>query len=167
MTSKDGNDASAQITIDVVVVDKLIPMFLNKSFEDADRSAWGGGTVSSPYSGSGSPTPPDGVNGAKLGANSTTQFLDQTIRVSAKATYKVSFYYVSKAGTGYTGKLLIEDATTKTAFIKEDVPLSPDATNYVKASYTFTTSATTQNLRFYITAGTVESRFDLVEIKRM
>lgn len=167
LTAKDGNDASAEITIDVVVVDKLIPMFLNKSFEDADRSVWGGGTVSSPYSGSGSPTPPDGINGAKLGANSTTNFLDQTIRVSAKATYKVSFYYVSKAGTGAAGNLLIEDPATKTAFVKEAVPLSPDASNYIQVSYTFTTSATTQNIRFYMTAGAVESRFDLVEIKRL
>ncbi len=166
LISKDGNDLTDEITLDVSVVDVLIPVFQCPSFECSDRSVWGGGNSSSPYSGSGSPTPADGTSGAKIGANSTSQFLDQTILVSPNTSYVVSFWFVSKSSGTHAGKLLIEDKDDNTAFINENVPLSDNSSTYETISYTFTTGASTENLRFYMTAGDVEARFDLVEIKK-
>ncbi|WP_299062877.1 PKD domain-containing protein [uncultured Polaribacter sp.] len=166
LISKDGNDLTDEITLDVDVVDVLVPVFECPSFECSDRSVWGGGNASSPYSGSGSPTPADGVSGAKISANSTSRFLDQTILVSANTSYVVSFWYVSKSSGTHAGKLLIEDKDDNTAFINENVPLSANSSTYEPISYTFTTGATTENLRFFMAAGDVETRFDLVEIKK-
>lgn len=166
LIAKDGNGLSSEITLDVKVIDVLVPAFLNSSFEDSDRSVWGGGTVSSPYSGSGSPTPPDGTTGAKISANSTSAFLDQTILVSNNVTYKVSFYYVSKSGGTSAGHLLLEDADSHSIFVQESLPMTPDSSNYVQTSFTFKTGADTEHLRFFMTAGDVEVRFDLVEIKK-
>jgi PKD repeat protein len=167
LTSTDGNGVSGVITLDVVVVNELIPVFLCPSFECSDRSVWGGGTASSPYSGSGSPTPPDGTSGAKLSANSTSKFLDQTIDVKGATTYQISFWYVSKNSGSVAGNLLIEDATSNSAFINEAIPISATTSTYETIAYSFTTDASTDRLRFYIRAGDVECRYDLVEIKKL
>lgn len=167
LTAKDGNGVTSQISMDVVVVDILIPAFLCHSFECSDRSPWSDGNGGSTYSGSSGPTPPDGSTGAKLSANSTSKFLGQTIRVSNSTTYQISFWYVSKNSSNIAGRLLIEDADDNSEFLKVDVPISATTGTYEKITYTVTTNATTNNLRFFMGAGNVESRFDLVEIKKI
>lgn len=168
LTSSDGNGVTSTVTLNVEVVDLLIPVFLCPSFECSDRSVWSDGNGST-YSGSGSPTPPDGSGGAKIGANSTSQYLDQTILVSPGTTYTLSFWFVSKSSGTHAGRLLVEDADDNTAYIQENVPLSASTSAYEPITYTFTTNvstAGTQNLRFYMQSGDVESRYDLVELTR-
>lgn len=161
LTVKDGNDVTSTIVQDVEVVDVFIPEFLCPSFECSDRSVWGS------FSGSGSPTPPDGSTGAKISANSSSQFLDQTIKVSPGVTYNLSFHYVSKSGGTSAGELLIEDPDNNIQFAKESIALTSNSSEYVIVSYTFDTSADTENLRFNIQPGDVECRFDFVRIAKL
>ncbi len=167
LVARDGNDVTDKITLNVTVVNELIPEFQCPSFECSDRSVWGGGNASSPYSGSGSPTPPDGKSGAKISANSTSKFLDQTIDVASDTDYQISFWYVSKNSGNIAGNLLIEDPDDNTAFVQETIPVSAKSSEYETVTYSFKTSASTDRLRFYITAGNVETRYDLVEIKKL
>lgn len=158
LTAKDGNGVLSEFTADVVVVDVLIPEFLCNSFECSDRSVWGS------FSGSGSPTPPDGSTGAKI--NSSSHFLDQTIQVTPGVQYNLSFYYVSKSG-GTAGELLIEDPDNSVTFVDESIPETANSSEYVVKSYTFTTTDDTNNLRFYLLPGEKEARYDLVTIVRL
>ncbi|OHX64088.1 PKD domain-containing protein [Flammeovirga pacifica] len=159
LVAKDGNNITSDTTITVAVVDELIPEFQCKSFECSDRSVWGS------FSGSGSPTPPDESTGAKLGNDS--QYLDQTIKVSGGVTYNVSFYYVSKAGGTSAGRLLMEDPDNSINFFDEDIPTSTSSSEYQRASYVVETKANTSQLRLSINFGDIETRFDLVEIKKV
>ncbi len=162
LISKDGNGVTDVVSKDVEVVNVLVPAFLCPSFECSDRSVWGS------YSGSGSPTPPDGAGGAKFSANSSSNYLDQTIKVTAKTKYQVSFWYVSKSSGTHAGKLLIEDGDDNSiVYVQENLALSPDASNYIKVIYTITMNKATDNLRFSMKPGDVEARFDLVEIVKV
>jgi len=160
LTATDGNGVAATVAIDVAVVDELVPVFECSSFECDDRSVWGS------YSGSGSPTPPDGTTGAKL--ESDSHFLDQTIRVSTNSTYEISFWYVSASSTGTScGNLKISDGDDDTqVYIEEGVPLTDNASTYVQVFYRVNTE-NTENLRFQLTPGDVTGRYDLVEINKV
>ncbi|ANQ52437.1 PKD domain-containing protein [Flammeovirga yaeyamensis] len=159
LTAKDGNDVTSDTTITVVVVDELVPEFQCPSFECSDRSVWGS------FSGSGSPTPPDESTGAKIGNDS--QYLDQTIRVTGGIEYRVSFWYVSKSGGTSAGKLVMEDPDNSITFVDEDLPLSASSSDYEQKSYIIKMDAATTQLRFAMNFGDVETRYDLVEIKKI
>ncbi|MEL6536326.1 MAG: PKD domain-containing protein [Bacteroidota bacterium] len=160
LRASDGNGVTATAEIDVDVVDELVPIFECNSFECDDRSVWGS------FSGSGSPTPPDGTTGAKL--ESDSHFLDQTIRVSTNSTYEVSFWYVSANSAGTNcGNLKLSDGDDDTnVFVEEGVPLTDNASNYVQVFYTVSTGSA-ENLRFQLTPGDVTGRYDLVEIRKI
>lgn len=162
LISKDGNGIVDEIIKSVEVVNVLVPAFLCPSFECSDRSVWGS------YSGSGSPTPPDGSSGAKFSANSTSHFIEQTIKVTSKTKYQISFWYVSKNPGTHAGKLLITDGDDNSiVYVQENIAISPDASNYVQVSYTVTMNVKTDNITFSIRPGDVEARFDLVEIVKV
>ena len=167
LTASDSNNESSTVTINVEVVDELVPVFLCPSFECSPRTPWAGdqrgGT--STFTGSSGPTPPDGSTGAKL--SSSAQYLDQTILVSSNTSYEIVFWHVSTTGSANGGKLLIEDADNGDDFINEDIVASPTASAYVEVSYRFTTGATTENLRFNIEYGGSETRYDLVSIEKI
>jgi PKD repeat protein len=167
LTASDSNNESSSITIDVEVVDELVPIFQCPSFECSPRTPWAGdqrgGT--STFTGSSGPTPPDGSTGAKI--SSSSQYLDQTILVSSDTTYEIIFWYVSTPGSTNGGKLLIEDADNGDDFINEDIPASATSGQYYEISYRFTTGATTENLRFDIEYGGFECRYDLVSIDKV
>lgn len=166
LTASDSNNESSTITIDVAVVDELVPIFLCPSFECSPRTPWAGdqrgGT--STFTGSSGPTPPDGSTGAKI--SSSSQYLDQTILVSPSTTYIITFWHVSTTGAPNGGKLLIQDADSGQNFKNEDIPKSATASAYEEISYSITTSATTENLRFNIEYGGGETRYDLISIDR-
>jgi len=166
-TASDANDASSSVTIDVEVIDELVPEFVCPSFECSPRTPWAGdqrgGT--STFTGSSGPTPPDGGTGAKI--SSSSQYLDQTILVSSDTTYEIVFWYVSTPGSTNGGALLIEDADNGDDFINEDIPASATSGQYYEISYRFTTGATTENLRFNIEYGGFECRYDLISIEKI
>ncbi len=160
LMAKDGNNLMSDTTISVVVVDELVPEFLCKSFECSDRSVWGA------FSGSGSPTPPDGTTGAKI--ESASHLLDQTIKVTPGQKYNLSFYYVSASSVGDDcGDLLIEDPDNSVTFVAQPMSLTSNASDYVRVSFVINTTATTENLRFRLTNGDVTGRYDLVEIAKI
>ena len=167
LTASDSNNESSSITINVAVVDELVPIFECPSFECSPRTPWAGdqrgGT--STFTGSSGPTPPDGATGAKL--SSSSQYLDQTILVSSSTTYEITFWYVSTTGSANGGKLLIEDADNGDDFKNEDIPASATAGQYYEISYRVTTGATTENMRFNIEYGGSECRYDLISIDKV
>ena len=167
LTASDANNATSTITINIEVVDELVPIFQCPSFECSDRSPWAGdgSNGNSTYTTSQGPTPPDGSNGAKL--SNSSQFIDQTILVSSDTTYEIIFWYVSKSPGTSAGELLIQDADTGQNFKNESIPLTASASAYVETSYRITTAATTENLRFKIGYGDVEVRFDLISIEKI
>ncbi|MDW7691844.1 PKD domain-containing protein [Flammeovirgaceae bacterium SG7u.111] len=161
LVSSDGNEVSSDTTIDVVVVDELVPEFQCPSFECSDRSVWGS------FSGSGSPTPPDGSTGAKL--ESSSHYLDQTIKVSSGTKYKISFWYVSASSSGTScGNFKLSDGDDDTViFVEEGISLTPNASDYVGIAFEIETTAATKNLRFQLTPGDVTGRYDLVKIEKL
>jgi len=154
LTAMDKNLASSDVTIDVVVVNELVPAFANYSFEQTDtdgKNLWGNN-----YSTSQSPVPPDGPNGAKL---NSTSHLEQTILVKANRKYKISYWYVSKAGGAVAFPLKVTNAADGTVLYSENVPLSANASDYQEAVFEFSAgSATSITLR--IDRGDVEARLD-------
>jgi len=128
LTASDANGETSSITLDVVVVDELVAAFQCVDFLCDPRTPWGGGRGTSTFSGSGSPTPPEGNGGAKI--SSSSQFLDQTIRVVAGATYEIKFWYVSKTTGTAAGALLIEDGDTGDDFLNEPIPLTSQSTGF-------------------------------------
>ena len=166
LTASDSNNETSSITIDVKVVDELVPIFQCPSFECSPRTPWAGdqrgGT--STFTGSSGPTPPDGSTGAKI--SSSSQYLDQTILVSPSTTYVITFWHVSTPGSTNGGKLLIQDADSGQNFKNENIPASAISGAYEEISYSITTGATTENLRFNIEYGGSETRYDLISIDR-
>ena len=167
LTASDSNNESSSITIDVEVIDELVPIFQCPSFECSPRTPWAGdgSQGTSTYTTSQGPTPPDGANGAKI--SSSSQFLDQTILVSSDTSYEIVFWHVSTTGAPNGGKLLIQDADTGQNFKNEDIPKSAAAGAYEEITYSITTAATTENLRFRIDYGGGETRYDLVSIRKI
>jgi len=164
LTATDGNDVSDTVTIDIDVIDQLIPVFECPSFECSPRTPWAGdGGETSTYTGSSGPTPPDGATGAKI--SSSSQWLDQTILVSPGTTYVITFWYVSTPGSTNGGSMLIQDADSGQNFKDEDLPASATSGQYYEISYSFTTAATTENLRFRMDYGGFECRYDLISIE--
>lgn len=164
LTATDANNVSATTTIDIEVIDQLIPIFECPSFECSPRTPWAGnGGETSTFTGSSGPTPPDGSTGAKL--SSSSQWLDQTILVSPDTSYEITFWHVSVTGSTNSGALLIQDADTGQNFKDENIPATATAGQYYEISYQFTTGATTENLRFRIDYAGFECRFDLISIQ--
>jgi len=167
LTASDSNGATSTVTIDVAVVDELVPIFQCPSFECSPRTPWAGdgsfGT--STYTTSQGPTPPDGGNGAKL--SSSSQFLDQTILVSPSTDYEIIFWHVSTTGAPNGGLILMEDADSGQTFKDEAIPKSAAAGAYEEIRYTISTGSTTENLRFRIDYGGGETRYDLVSIAKL
>ena len=167
LVASDGNDVASTITLDVAVVDELVPAFECPSFECSPRTPWAGdqrgGT--STFTGSAGPTPPDGGTGAKI--SSSSQYLDQTILVSPNTEYEIVFWHVSTPGSTNGGVLLIEDADTGDDFVSENIPATSQSSAYEEISYRFTTGATTENLRFDIEFGGSECRYDLISIEKI
>ena len=166
LTASDSNNESSSITINVAVVDELVPIFQCPSFECSPRTPWAGdgSQGTSTFTGSSGPTPPDGATGAKI--SSSSQFLDQTILVSPSTSYEIVFWHVSTTGAPNGGKLLIQDADSGQNFKNEDIPKSALAGAYEEITYSITTAATTENLRFRIDFGGGETRYDLVSIRK-
>ncbi len=165
LVASDANGETSSITLDVVVVDELVAAFQCPDFLCDPRTPWGGGRGTSTFSGSSSPTPPEGNGAAKL--SSSSQFLDQTIRVVAGAQYEIKFWYVSKTTGSSAGQLLIEDADTGDDFLNEDVPLTSQSTAYVEYSVRFATGETTENMRFNIEYDGTECRYSKISIDRI
>lgn len=164
LTASDSNNLASTITIDVEVIDQLVPIFECPSFECSPRTPWAGdGGETSTFTGSSGPTPPDGGTGAKL--SSSSQWLDQTILVSPDTSYEITFWHVSVTGSTNSGALLIQDADSGQNFKNENIPASATAGQYYEISYQFTTGATTENLRFRIDYAGFECRFDLISIQ--
>ncbi|WP_055393922.1 PKD domain-containing protein [Flagellimonas eckloniae] len=167
LTASDANGESSTVTLDVEVVDELVAAFQCPDFLCDPRTPWAGvdrGTTSS-YSGSSSPTPPEDNGGAKI--SSSSQFLDQTIRVVADAQYRITFWYVSKTTGTSAGQLLIEDGDTGDDFLSEDVPLTSQSTEYVEYSVSFATGVDTENMRFNIEYDGTECRYSKISIERL
>ncbi len=165
LTASDANGETSSVTIDVAVVDELVAAFQCPDFLCDPRTPWGGGRGTSTFSGSSSPTPPEGNGAAKI--SSSAQFLDQSIRVVAGATYRITFWYVSKTTGSSAGALLIEDADTGDDFLNEPVPLTSQASAYVEYSVDFTTGAATENMRFNIEYAGTECRYSKISIERL
>ena len=170
LTASDGNDVSSSITIDVEVIDELVPVFECPDFLCSPRTPWAGdgSRGTSTYSGSSSPTPPEGNGGAKI--SSSSQFLDQTILVTSNTEYEITFWYVSASTNGTAaGRLLIEDAdnASEPAFADEDIPLTDQTSAYVEISYRITTGADTENMRFNIEYAGTEARFSKISIDKI
>jgi len=165
LTASDANGETSTVTIDVVVVDELVAAFQCVDFLCDPRTPWGGGRGTSTFSGSSSPTPPEGNGAAKI--SSSAQFLDQSIRVVAGATYEITFWYVSKTTGTSAGALLIEDADTGDDFLNEPIPLTSQSTAYVEYSVRFTTGAATENMRFNIEYAGTECRYSKISIDRL
>ncbi|WP_178989320.1 PKD domain-containing protein [Winogradskyella schleiferi] len=164
LTASDSNGQSSTITIDVEVIDQLVPIFQCPSFECSPRTPWAGnGGETSTFTGSSGPTPPDGSTGAKL--SSSSQWLDQTILVSPATTYTITFWHVSVPGSTNSGALLIQDADSGQNFVNEDIPASATSGQYYEISYTFTTGSETENLRFRLDYAGFELRVDLISIQ--
>ena len=164
LTSSDSNNATSTVTINVDVIDQLVPIFQCPSFECSPRTPWAGnGGETSTFTGSSGPTPPDGSTGAKI--SSSSQWLDQTILVSPNTTYVITFWYVSTPGATNGGSLLIQDADSGQNFTNEDLPASATSGQYYEISYSVTTGATTENLRFRMDYGGFECRYDLISIQ--
>ncbi len=165
LTASDANGETSTITLDVVVVDELVAAFQCVDFLCDPRTPWGGGRGTSTFSGSSSPTPPEGNGAAKI--SSSSQFLDQTIRVVAGATYEIKFWYVSKTTGTSAGALLIEDGDTGVDFLNEPIPLTSQSTAYVEYSVRFTTGDETENMRFNIEYAGTECRYSKISIDRI
>lgn len=166
LVASDANGESSTITLDVVVVDELVAAFECPDFLCDPRTPWGGGRGTSTFSGSGSPTPPEGNGGAKI--SSSSQFLDQTIRVVAGADYRITFWYVSAPSSGVSaGQLLIEDGDTGEDFLSQDIPKTDQSSAYVEYSVSFSTGADTENMRFNIEYGDTEVRISKISIERI
>jgi len=166
LTASDANGVSSSVTLDVEVVDELIAAFECPDFLCDPRTPWGGGRGTSTYSGSGSPTPPEGNGGAKI--SSSSQFLDQTIRVVAGANYRITFWYVSAPSSGVSaGELLIEDGDTGDDFLALSIPRTDQSSAYVETSFSFATGDETENMRFNIEYGDTEVRISKISIERI
>lgn len=165
LVASDANGETSTITLEVVVVDELIAAFQCPDFLCDPRTPWGGGRGTSTFSGSSSPTPPEGNGAAKI--SSSSQFLDQTIRVVAGAQYEITFWYVSKTTGSSAGQLLIEDGDTGDDFLNEDVPLTSQSTAYVEYSVRFATGENTENMRFNIEYDGTECRYSKISIDRI
>lgn len=166
LIASDANGETSTITIDVIVVDELVAAFQCADFNCDPRTPWGGGRGTSTFSGSGSPTPPEGNGGAKL--SSSSNFLDQTIRVVGGANYRVTFWYVSAPSSGVSaGQLLIEDADTGDDFLNLAIPRTDQSSAYVETSFSFATGDTTENMRFNIEYGDTEVRISKISIERI
>ncbi len=165
LVASDANGESDTVTLDVIVVDELVAAFQCPDFLCDPRTPWGGGRGTSTFSGSSSPTPPEGNGAAKI--SSSSQFLDQTIRVVAGATYEVTFWYVSKTTGSSAGALLIEDGDTGDDFLNEPIPLTTQSTQYIEYSVRFTTGAATENMRFNIEYAGTECRYSKISIDRI
>lgn len=166
LTASDANDVASTISIDVDVVDELVPIFECPSFECSPRTPWAGdGGETSTFTGSSGPTPPDGATGAKI--SSSSQWLDQTILVSPDTEYEIIFWYVSTPGATNGGAMLIQDKDTGQNFKDENLPASATSGQYYEIRYTITTAATTENLRFRMDYGGFECRYDLISIARL
>ncbi len=165
LVASDANGETSSITLDVVVVDELVAAFQCPDFLCDPRTPWGGGRGTSTYSASSSPTPPEGNGAAKI--SSSSQFLDQTIRVVAGAQYRITFWYVSKTTGSSAGQLLIEDGDTGVDFLSEDVPLTSQSTAYVEYSVSFATGDDTENMRFNIEYDGTECRYSKISIERL
>ncbi|PCJ96066.1 MAG: hypothetical protein COA50_07750 [Flavobacteriaceae bacterium] len=166
--ASDGNNETSSITIDVEVVNELVSAFECADFNCDPRTPWGGGRGTSTYSGSSSPTPPEGNGGAKIGSSS--QFLDQTILVVADTEYEITFWYVSSSTAGASaGRLLIEDAdnSDEPTFLDQDIPVTDQTGAYVSISYRIKTGAATENMRFNIEYAGTEARFSKISIDRI
>ncbi|ADV51459.1 PKD domain-containing protein [Cellulophaga sp. E16_2] len=167
LIASDGNGVSSTVTLDVVVVDELVAAFQCQDFLCDPRTPWAGvdrGTTSS-YSASSSPTPPDDNGAAKL--SSSSNFLDQSIRVVSGATYEVTFWYVSKSSGTSAGALLIEDTDTGDDILSQAIPLSASASSYEEISFRFTVGDETENIRFNIEYAGTEVRFSKISIDRI
>ncbi|MEO9512806.1 MAG: PKD domain-containing protein [Flavobacteriaceae bacterium] len=165
LTASDANGESSTITLDVEVVDELVAAFDCPDFLCDPRTPWGGGRGTSTFSGSSDPAPPEGNGGAKI--SSSSQFLDQTIRVVADAQYEIKFWYVSKTTGSSAGQLLIEDGDTGDDFLSQDVPLTSQASAYVEYSVRFATGENTENMRFNIEYDGTECRYSKISIDRI
>nr|WP_299073335.1 PKD domain-containing protein [uncultured Allomuricauda sp.] len=165
LTASDSNGEISTITLDVEVVDELVAAFECPDFLCDPRTPWGGGRGTSTYSGSSDPSPPEGNGGAKI--SSSSQFLDQTIRVVADAQYEIVFWYVSKSTGSSAGQLLIEDGDTGEDFLSEDIPLSSSASAYEEYSVRFATGENTENMRFNIEYDGTECRYSKISIERI
>lgn len=169
LIASDGNDVTSEITQDVEVVDVLIPEFACPSFEscDSNREVWGS------YSGSGSPTPPDGPTGAKLNANSTTNILEQTIKVTPGTKYKITFWFVGDTSDSgiVCGNLLIADGNDNSiVYFDEPVLSNGDKTQYMMQTYIVDNGGAgmaSDQLLFRISPGVKTGRYDLIEIKKI
>lgn len=165
LTASDGNGKMSTVTLDVEVVNEFVPVFLCPDFLCSPRTPWGGGRGTSTYSGTSSPTPPEGNGGAKI--SSSSQFLDQTIEVVADTSYEIVFWYVSKTTGTAAGRLLIEDADNGDDFKNEDIPLTSQSSAYVEKSYRFKTGATTTMMRFNIEYAGTECRYSKISIEKI
>lgn len=161
LTAKDGNGLTSVKTDTVEIVNLVIAAFECPSFECSDRSVWGS------YSGSGSPAPPDGESGAKFSANSTSHSISQVTPVASGQKYKIAFYYVSKSNNGVPNcaNIRINDEDSGFDYVNEGIPVTDNASDYVAISYVFDVKPETENLRFSLSPGPEEVRFDMVTIE--
>ena len=165
LTASDKLEKSDTKSEELTIVKAFSPTIVNPSFEAADRSPWAyGSSLTSTYSGSGSPVPPDGVSAAKL--SSTAQFCRQAITVEANKKYTVSFYYVTQPG--FHGRVIInKDAganTIGTEIIRKDLATTPNSTQYVQEQITFLSGTSTSIvIRLEYVDG--ELRYDNVTIR--
>ena len=168
LTVSDGNNVSSDTTINVEVIDQLIPEFQCPSFEtcNSNRAVWGS------YSGSGSPTPPDGTTGAKLDGGSASHILEQTITVAKGTIYKVSFFFVGDSSTPgeNCGNLLIADGNDPSKiYFNEPVLSNGNKGEYVQLSYIIENEGAgsiSDKLLFRITPGDKTGRYDLIQIAK-
>lgn len=164
LTASDKLEKTDVKSTEITIKKAFSPTILNHSFEDSDRSPWAyGSTSKSTYTGSGSPTPPDGTSAAKL--SNSSQFCRQAITVEAKKKYTVSFHYVTKAG--FSGKVIIsKDAGNNTIgeVIKEKaLPTTPNASSYFPEQITFE-SGTSTSIVIQLEYVDGELRYDYVTI---
>lgn len=154
----DGNDKDS-VTEEIFVVGKFIPTILNPSFDDPDgaKNYWEG-----TFSTTQGPTPPDGVNGAKL--DKAGKSFAQTFDVGSNTDYILRFWTVTKS-TDKGARLTITDGTDSTiVIIDQNTGGTPDASNYVQRSINFSTGSST-SVTLKVEYVDTESRFDLFEIQ--
>lgn len=155
----DGSDENTYEE-SIFVPGKFIPEFVAPSFEiDSYRSDWDWNGASS----SGSPTPPDGSRGAKLG---TDDWIGQTLQVDPDETYTLKFWFVTKKTSLPVGaKVLIEDAQDPNIILL-DTSTGPSASSgeYEEISFTFNTE-NSSNITIKILYGDGEVRVDLFSIE--
>ena len=158
LTAIDGSDEDSY-SEEIFVVGKFIPTILNPSFDDpaGAKNDWEG-----TFSTTQGPTPPDGVNGAKL--DKAGKSIAQTIEVGSNTDYILRFWTVTKSTTKGC-KLTITDGTDNTiVIIDQNTGGTPDASNYVQRSINFSTGSST-SITLKIEYVDTESRFDMFEIQ--